>query len=335
MFNFSFMSVSLQESSIFVLSGESTTTLTEVDLRNITQFGERGNGVAVRLSGSSSLTVTSSRFDDCASVGDGGIFHSTSSGSISIADTYIYQPYCGETSHGMVIYVAVESFKNSPVTFSKILYASYYLRGLTIYYLSGADLDAIGTPENFKSIVSEEKYLHIGTLAQSQGNEGDGNFPLSYYVYPHVEGDPIHVAADYWDRPTCGRPRLPCTSLSHAVSLVTSETEVVTLISNLSTNSRIESPSCGLEVSSNGSSSKKVALTLGVSAQFSVKDGDLGISNIVLILPSTLAIPVFVVDGKTLTLIDSDNPKSIVCIDSRNCSVHPHIWVNSLRFTLF
>ncbi|KAK2946800.1 hypothetical protein BLNAU_18258 [Blattamonas nauphoetae] len=171
---------------------------------------------------------------------------------------------------------------------------------------------------------------------KTSGNEGGEDFPLAYYVYPHVEGDPIHVSAYYWDRQTCGRPKLPCTTLSYAVSCVTSKTEVVTLITNLSINSRIEVPSCGTAISSNGPSGEKLTLTLDVSAQFSVKDGDLGLSNIILLLPSSLAIPVFVVDGKTLTLSSTatiQNPSSALTHSTALVSLSSgSIFVDSASF---
>ncbi|KAK2948790.1 hypothetical protein BLNAU_16240 [Blattamonas nauphoetae] len=292
----------LSGKSFFVLSGGSSASMADVTVLGMTQSGVDGNGVFARLSDTSALSVSSSTFTGVSSVGDGGVLFSTSSGCISFTSCSFTSCSCGVSSHGKIAHISTTSFSSSSFNFTDSTIISSGSSGLSELFFSGADIASLATSSILGSLLIEYEDVSESNVALVFGENGSTSGPLPYFIYPHISGKPVYVSTGFWDHSDCGLEKLPCASFAHAWSTVTSKGDVVTLLTSSTMNEKVESPSCGASVSSNGPSGEKLTLTLGDSALFSVKNGDLDISNIVLLLPSSLAIPVFVIDGKTLTL---------------------------------
>ncbi|KAK2948792.1 hypothetical protein BLNAU_16242 [Blattamonas nauphoetae] len=300
--NVSLGQLCLSGKSFFVLSGGSSASMTEVTVLGMTQSGVGGNGVFARLSDSSALSVSSSAFTGVSSVGDGGVLFSTSSGKISLISCSFSLCSCGVSSHGKIAHISTTSFTSDSFNFTDSTIASSGSSGLSELFFSGANIASLATSTILGSLLIEYEDVTESNVALVFGENGSTSGPLPYFIFPHVSGNAVYVSTGFWDHSDCGLEKLPCTSFAHAWSKVTVKNDVVTLLSSSTMNEKVESPSCGASVSSKGPSGGKLTLTLGDAAQFSVKDGDLDITNIFLLLPSSLAIPVFVVDGKTLTL---------------------------------
>ncbi|KAK2947582.1 hypothetical protein BLNAU_17487 [Blattamonas nauphoetae] len=311
--NVSLGQLCLSGKSFFVLSGGSSGSMTDVTVVGMTQSGVVGNGVFARLSDSSALSVSSSAFTGVSSVGDGGVLFSTSSGCISLSSCSFSLCSCGVSSHGKIAHISTTSFTSASFNFTDSTISVSGDSGKSELFFSGAGLASLAKSTILGSLLVEYEDVTESNVALVFGENGSTSGPLPYFVHPHVSGNAVYVSTEFWDHSDCGLEKLPCASFAHGWSRVTVKDDVVTLLTSSAMNEKVESPSCGAEVSSKGPSGGKLTLTLGDSAQFSVKDGDLDISHIILLLPSSLAIPVFVVDGKTLTLSSStkiQNPSS-------------------------
>ncbi|KAK2955004.1 hypothetical protein BLNAU_10144 [Blattamonas nauphoetae] len=84
-------------------------SLTSLTVQGITQKGESGNGAFARLLDASSISVSSSTFAGVTSVGDGGVFFSTSSGSISLSSCSFTSCSCGSGHQGKWVFVKAHS----------------------------------------------------------------------------------------------------------------------------------------------------------------------------------------------------------------------------------
>ncbi|KAK2948789.1 hypothetical protein BLNAU_16239 [Blattamonas nauphoetae] len=313
--NVSLGQLSLSGKSFFVLSGGSSASMTDVTVLGITQNGIGGNGVFARLSDTSALWVSSSAFTGVSSVDDGGVLFSTSSGGVSLTSCSFSSCSCGVSSHGKIAHISTTSFSSDSFNFADSSIISSGSSGLSELFFSGADIASLAQSTILGSLLIEYDDVTESNVALVFGENGSTSGPLPYFVHPHISGKPVCVSTGFWDHSDCGLEKLPCASFAHAWSRVTAKDDVVTLLTSSTMNKKVESPSCGAELSSNAPSGGRLTLTLDVSAQFSVKDGDLDIANIILLLPSSLAIPVFVVDGKTLTLSSTatiQNPSSVL-----------------------
>ncbi|KAK2947583.1 hypothetical protein BLNAU_17488 [Blattamonas nauphoetae] len=311
--NVSLGQLCLSGKSFFVLSGGSSGSMTDVTVVGMTQSGVVGNGVFARLSDSSALSVSSSAFTGVSSVGDGGVLFSTSSGCISLSSCSFSLCSCGVSSHGKIAHISTTSFTSDSFTFTDSSVLSSGSSGLSELFLSGADIASLAKSSILGSLLIEYEDVTESNVALVFGENGSTSGPLPYFVHPHICGNAVHVSTGFWDHSDCGLEKLPCASFAHGWSRVTVKDDVVTLLTSSAMNEKVESPSCGAEVSSKGPSGGKLTLTLDVSAQFSVNDGDLALSNIILLLPSSLVIPAFVVGGRTLTLSSAttiQNPSS-------------------------
>ncbi|KAK2954950.1 hypothetical protein BLNAU_10090 [Blattamonas nauphoetae] len=311
--NVSLGQLCLSGKSFFVLSGGSSGSMTDVTVVGMTQSGVGGNGVFARLSDSSALSVSSSAFTGVSSVGDGGVLFSTSSGCISLTSCLFSSCSCGVSSHGKIAHISTTSFTSDSFNFTDSSISVSGDSGKSELFFSGAGLASLATSTILGSLLVEYEDVTESNVALVFGENGSTCGPLPYFVHPHICGNAVYVSTGFWDHSDCGLEKLPCASFAHALSRVTVKDDVVTLLTSSTMNEKVESPSCGASVSSNDPSGGKLTLTLGVSAQFSVKDGDFDISNIILLLPSSLAIPVFVVDGKSMTLSSTatiQNPSS-------------------------
>ncbi|KAK2953816.1 hypothetical protein BLNAU_11219 [Blattamonas nauphoetae] len=300
--NVSLGQLCLSGKSFFVLSGGSTGSMTDVTVVGMTQSGVGGNGVFARLSDSSALSVSSSAFTGVSSVGDGGVLFSTSSGCISLTSCSFSLCSCGVSSHRKIAHISTTSFTSDSFNFTDSSISVSGDSGKSELFFSGADIASLAKSTILGSLLVEYEAVTESNVALVFGENGSTSGPLPYFVHPHVSGKPVYVSTGFWDHSNCGLEKLPCASFAHAWSRVTVKDDVVTLLTSSTLNEKVESPSCGASVSSNDPSGGKLTLKLGISAQFSVKDGDLDMSHIILLLPSSLAIPAFVVDGKALTL---------------------------------
>ncbi|KAK2962534.1 hypothetical protein BLNAU_2366 [Blattamonas nauphoetae] len=82
-------------------------SLTSLTVQGITQKGESGNGAFARLLDASSISVSSSTFAGVTSVGDGGVFFSTSSGSISLSSCSFTSCSCGSGHQGKWVQLGI------------------------------------------------------------------------------------------------------------------------------------------------------------------------------------------------------------------------------------
>ncbi|KAK2961671.1 hypothetical protein BLNAU_3469 [Blattamonas nauphoetae] len=271
-----------------------------------------GASSLVKMSGASSLSLKNVSFVSMKNEASGSVLYSTSIGQIELDTVSFTSCNCGVNGKGRSVFIARPSFSSGDVVMKSVSIITAGTTGSHEVYLEGEDVGAVVTTD-WTSLIGENDTMTKTQLEQVFGSDSTNSTnigPLGYHLYAHTNGA-VFVSEGFWDHGKCGQERLPCSTLDFAWSLLTSTKTTLSLISDITLSSLLESPSTGASISSSLSSPK--SLLFESDGQLIVDAGSLALSSMGLTLPSSLTQPLFVVRGNTLTLsstVTITNPSS-------------------------
>ncbi|KAK2953861.1 hypothetical protein BLNAU_11121 [Blattamonas nauphoetae] len=245
----------------------------------------------------SSCTITGLSFES------GSLIGSTSSGKIALSGVSFVD--CNEDSQtvGRLVQISRTRFENGDVVMKGVSITKTMKGEHHEIVLSGENVGSVVTLSSFSDTFGALEDQTKEKMKEMWGIDTDdekSTGPLSYFFFGRTSGA-VHVSSGFWDHWKCGLKEQPCSSLNFGYSEVSGtpvEIGEVLLDSDTILSLSLETKSKSVEISSDVVSK----LSIDSSASLLVSAGELFLTSLAIVLPSSLEVSPFIVSGGTLSI---------------------------------